>query len=73
MTKISDKMLVGEAEGAELALRPCPFCGGSAELVDGGGGAWRAVECGTCGARGRRAADVADAARAWNIREADRD
>lgn len=60
----------GEAEGAEadLALRPCPFCGGVAEVVDGGGGAWRSVECGTCGARCRRAPDEADAARAWNTR-----
>lgn len=38
-----------------VELKPCPFCGGEAKLVDFRDGAniiWRVVECQTCGAKG---------------------
>lgn len=35
-------------------LKPCPFCGGEAELVDYGLNArYKGVTCGECGARTR--------------------
>lgn len=36
-----------EAKAREIALLPCPFCGGDASLRDGGPGC-KFVQCDTC-------------------------
>ena len=59
-------------------LKPCPFCGGKAEIETGVSkmGAYARCYCKKCGARTRESKDVShngsfvfDAIRAWNRRE----
>lgn len=47
-------------------LKPCPFCGGEAEIVMSGGD--RRVECKKCGARSDWYDTEAEAIAAWNRR-----
>ena len=44
-------------------LRPCPFCGGMAEVYD-----WYAVECSSCFAKGESFGCKESACDAWNQR-----
>ena len=49
-------------------LKPCPFCGGEAELIDGPFHSWQ-VECGTCYAKTNHSNDsAAEVVTAWNTR-----
>ena len=63
----------GAAEMREAAMRPCPFCGGKAELQeydDGNGGNYAFVRCEACWAKGQEAnyGQVGVAVKFWNRR-----
>ena len=55
-----------------IELKPCPFCGGEANLVQGSSGKllpW--VRCRDCGAETSDYDSVEEAAEAWNRRADD--
>ena len=49
-------------------LKPCPFCGGEADIVVYGATGEHTIECLTCGAEGATEYDKAEAIEAWNTR-----
>ena len=56
----------------KIELKPCPFCGGEAELVDYGvSGAYEVVQCSDCWVRTRlfdKSIKIKSAVDAWNRR-----
>lgn len=60
----------------EINIKPCPFCGGEAKLVDYGiSGKYKVVQCLECGARTRlfdpEIFRGGNAVEAWNRRTGD--
>ena len=50
-------------------LKPCPFCGGEAVLLEIPYGRLQAVRCNECGAVIRSAPSISFAIKAWNRRD----
>jgi Lar family restriction alleviation protein len=60
---MSDKFITNTAGSP---LKPCPFCGGVADLYHGGG---FHVTCLDCGSAGKWSEEKRKAILAWNTRE----
>ena len=56
------------AKQTKLELKPCPFCGGKAEVIGSGKYSDYLAKCSSCGATSEYKSTPEEAAEAWNKR-----